>query len=765
MKSSILQILVIVICCQAHAQTDGYVPLRSTGLMPEDFRNIVKNKIENEIDVEVYDTDHHGVKKSKTAFLLKSNYMLYNILTSGYVLYNEEVSNYVSEVFRNVREGSGLGTEARVYVIKSSVSNAFATNQGIIFVTTGLLAQLENEAQLAYILGHEVTHFERKHSIHQYVDNDRYSNRKRNYRNKHYDDYIAQMSDYSKKLELEADSVAFTILNNSVYDLKASLSVFDVLQFSHLPFDEIGFPKALFESENFTLPRALYLDTANTINFDDDYDDANSSHPNIRKRKDAIQKMLSEIAYKKGKVFVNEASAFHRVQKKCRNEVLRLLLRNGHYMEAFYNANVLYRLEPTQKYYRECMAKALYGIAKYSNISKFNHKSFDEIEGGLSRYYFFFENMETEALSLICLNAMMKINGELQDPFIDRLIKNLATDVVFMHEIAPEDLKFTRYDSTSTDTVTVHEKSAETADTTRNGSGFFSKYDKLRNMRNNWKENQSDALEEQGPGKYYLHVFVDSDQEKITELFNHAQKEKERILLANEKNDNENLSSYERRKKERDALKSDKKNGAKLGIDKLVYVDPEYFSVDERKGLKQVNSEINQIDFVNSIKKNARKAALETTVISPKLFDESSTEHLNDLGVLNAWMGEMLKHREYTFKNAFIPLESNYIQELEQKYGTTHFSYSGVVTYKTKKNNIGQLIFYSLLVYPTLPITIAYAILPKHISMYYHVICSTTEPEVIYRDFTEQKIKMNKGNVNSLMYDKLVQFKDQPNEK
>ena len=46
----------------------------------------------------------------------------------------------------------------RFRVMNEPLPNAFALANGSIYVTTGLLSLLENEAQLASVLAHEETH-------------------------------------------------------------------------------------------------------------------------------------------------------------------------------------------------------------------------------------------------------------------------------------------------------------------------------------------------------------------------------------------------------------------------------------------------------------------------------------------------------------------------------------------------------------------------------------------------------------------------------
>lgn len=59
----------------------------------------------------------------------------------------------------------------RFYVIDDPVPNAFAFPNGMIFVHTGLLEIIENEAQLAAVLGHEIAHVTHEHGRERYETN------------------------------------------------------------------------------------------------------------------------------------------------------------------------------------------------------------------------------------------------------------------------------------------------------------------------------------------------------------------------------------------------------------------------------------------------------------------------------------------------------------------------------------------------------------------------------------------------------------------
>ena len=55
--------------------------------------------------------------------------------------------------------------KVRVYTIKDPSLNAFTYPTGSVYVHTGLLARMENESELATVLGHEITHATNRHAL------------------------------------------------------------------------------------------------------------------------------------------------------------------------------------------------------------------------------------------------------------------------------------------------------------------------------------------------------------------------------------------------------------------------------------------------------------------------------------------------------------------------------------------------------------------------------------------------------------------------
>ena len=88
----------------------------------------------------------------------------------GMVYEDDATTKYVGSVGRSVLPPGDPPEHVmwRFYVLRDPIPNAFALANGSIYIDSGLLSLMQNEAQLASVLGHEETHVLNRHAYLEY---------------------------------------------------------------------------------------------------------------------------------------------------------------------------------------------------------------------------------------------------------------------------------------------------------------------------------------------------------------------------------------------------------------------------------------------------------------------------------------------------------------------------------------------------------------------------------------------------------------------
>jgi predicted Zn-dependent protease len=89
------------------------------------------------------------------------------IARSGLLYRDAAITEYVNTVAQRVlpQAARDAGLKIQVHVIRNQALNAFAMPNGMVYLHTGILARIDNEAQLATLLGHELTHVTHRHLV------------------------------------------------------------------------------------------------------------------------------------------------------------------------------------------------------------------------------------------------------------------------------------------------------------------------------------------------------------------------------------------------------------------------------------------------------------------------------------------------------------------------------------------------------------------------------------------------------------------------
>jgi predicted Zn-dependent protease len=166
------------------------------------------------------------------------------LLRSGFIEEDAGLTEYVNDVLHQLVGDmeKERGIRLRAYIVSDPYFNAFMLPNGALFIHSGLIANLENEAQLAVILGHEVTHFFHRHSLKKHrsrvnkaaffslfqtaLGPGNYTKLSRLYRNLVIN---STMAGYSRELEREADRMGFKLMIKAGYDPYESKRAFELL--------------------------------------------------------------------------------------------------------------------------------------------------------------------------------------------------------------------------------------------------------------------------------------------------------------------------------------------------------------------------------------------------------------------------------------------------------------------------------------------------------------------------------------------------------
>jgi predicted Zn-dependent protease len=234
--------MVCLFVCSSGQNVDfeNYSTLLSSGLVPDDFTTLSSEKYATDRGT-ISAAEKKRIRKTQEQFYLESNFAIDELLHSGRVIFGDPVTGYLNKV-KDVllKDEPELKSQIRIYTYKSTDANAFTANNGIVLVSTGLIAQVQNEAQIAFVLCHEFQHYVEKHAITSYVEYRQMERGSGIYKNLDPEKVNLERFRYSKDLESEADALGLTLFKKSQYSTKSVETTFDMLLYSYLPFDNVS---------------------------------------------------------------------------------------------------------------------------------------------------------------------------------------------------------------------------------------------------------------------------------------------------------------------------------------------------------------------------------------------------------------------------------------------------------------------------------------------------------------------------------------------
>lgn len=203
-------------------------------------------------------------KKYQSTFANDNAINKFNLVFNHSVYYDQPIlEEYIRSILKRLDPSSSEVNTLDVYITRQTNFNAFTIVDGSVFINIAALADMNNEAELAYLIGHEYAHFKLKHAAQGYVSARKLGQNPSQREQK-------RESSFSQGMELQADSLGYRMAYNAGYDYRAADLLMQRLLFMQkkgvlLDYKEYNSEKLVVTSHPIGEDRILHLKKLNTV--------------------------------------------------------------------------------------------------------------------------------------------------------------------------------------------------------------------------------------------------------------------------------------------------------------------------------------------------------------------------------------------------------------------------------------------------------------------------------------------------------------------
>lgn len=716
------------------AQDTLNFPLGSQGAIPDIFVSTSTAKYQLQLeDAKV--SNSVMPLETQEQFYLETNFGLDQLLRSGLVTYGDDISAYLESIADIIlADDPYLRSQLRFFTIYSPFPNAFATQRGTIYVNSGLLARLKTEAQIAFILCHEIAHFQENHSLTRYVEYADNLWKNQSYRRATNQEKLLIRNNFSQQQELDADSIGYALFQQSPYGTESVAEVFDVLDkaeevagFTYLSkgwltsraFNQGEIDSLLFKSMRDTTSAetpATYVTPSGdqeirkvkvvNYNLDVDVDEGTGdsmeeedeeshrgTHPNPQKRKALFLAWVEEFGTESSKTaFVQSPGRFLHVRKLARLETISGFLYKSLPMDAIMTIRWL------------------------------------ESEGGDTQYL---EKLKILALSQL---AMVRLEKSLAKP-IQEIPSKYKKRMTWAKELRQGNVRLLLAVATS------YLYDAYEADTVSNA--WVRPY--LKNLVREVESYVHNSNRESA----YLQEVLDAYSE--LPLFSRMHKE-----AADYNRDQEDweefIESEEGKNKIEKWTKEYQRKGYRLGVDSLLVFSPEFISIKSsrnRQKMYWIESEKLQISLSEDLESLKSVDGSYTEILDPQNFDPAtSPTTYNESIQIQRWIDQILDQGD----KDFVPYNQGEVEAILLNRGIKHIAITGAYAIKNPNyNGVWLLLVGSSLAALTPPLwpVVGYQIFKKkEKGMIFMVLLDVEESRIKFTTVETPTFKVNNGTAS-----------------
>ena len=702
-KSLFFSLLFIFNFVLAQSQVDftkGYLPLESMGKVPEVLTISASSKYQEQVEVEISDYEKKRLKKTKDEFYLNSNYQVDHLIKGGAVNYGDEISLYLQEIMDKILQKNGLAKKHKnleIFLLKSPLANAFSTDQGVIFFTTGLFSRLNSEGQVAFILCHELVHYLEKHNVNSYVKK---SELKRNGRRYSRGQIIEQLSAYSHEHEYEADGEGFDLFRNLDYPLEEATNALGILRHSGRSIFLGDVDIKFFNTEFMTVPAYLFLEgLAYESNEEDEENDnvkiearALSTHPELEDRIKALEDKMSLVTSKDQGPPLRSQAKFQELRTLAHFESLEQMMRHFDYSGALFEAYQLKNQYPENEYLDRVIVHAIYGIAKYGG--EYESPTWNLNDNGI-------ENLIDQTSGQHWLGLALKTSCENYNKTSNLEYLKIVDDVIF-------------------------QILSDTAGT---------------------KENYSEGSNEEGKWYYNGLAHLDNKQffldrfDTITQEVEDAQRREEALKTKSKRKKSGVGRFYNFRVGDLDDIQTNE----------LLIYSPQATEIT-RNSLDLIKSEQLQTDMNSSMNEAIDMLGINADLLSKDNLGRNDTEKINQMNMIFDYLNEVFEFVEYK-KVPYTRLSPD-VQNMVDNKAVLFVSLTEGQRYRFHMGS-----FYKLIAIYSIPDIIGKIIWPERRVYYENLLIDLNKRELLYYESQVLNGRHSRGQMSHKYYNLLYNIK------
>jgi len=607
-------IFLLVECQIINAQDLSFSQLKSEGDIPTFFLNSLNENFS--IQKDLYDdffADKKNLKELKEEVILLSSLNHSFHFKNGLVLFGDDMTNYLNDIKNEIlKDDPELRDKITIYSIKSHEVNAFSTLEGQIYFSLGIMSRVNSEAELAFVIGHEIAHFKKNHIINGVAESDEINEVRKKRKTLSLDDIYKLKFKRKKEQEVEADEIGLKYLQNSVYNIDAVQKLLEVLGKAELPIFNEEFKATSFDMDFFKVPRAYTKEKIDPISINYFEDDKYFTHPNIGSRIENVNNLLKDGKKGNGKNFYLKTEIeFKNLKLRSILYQLRANLLARNYIETFYDAESFLQDFPDNRQLIDFKNKALYAIARYKNRNRLHYTTpgYREIRGQSQQLHYMFKIMTSKQVNTLVIKHLFKEYKKDKQPFLDSLLTDLAFDMYYEH-----DLSLNKFMS---------KKEAEDA-----FQKFYSK---------SWVDTVSTFKKQRSTFKkfYLLALAHEKEDPEFLRIMNVAKKKYDDHVVWNE-------MDFKKKKK---ILKQEEKNRiTKHDHSAILILSPEYYRYkkDFEKTAKATYNE--SIEFENKLIEKLKIKNKQIDLLSINKLSKGDVKKYNDFSLATDWINERFSH-------------------------------------------------------------------------------------------------------------------------